>query len=611
MRSARSLGLLIGVVFGIFAGLVAHVQASPGTSTFDVPPWLLRSNLIALQFTRDLADRNPEIGSMMGYTDFDALAIRVDNDMEGEDEAFFSKWQKTAQGLLKNERHIEFRRDIRLLAEVLRYQVESIRLDRKYRMIPFYKLTRLVMGNLRPLDSPMMLDRLKAVPARFHTYVNGLPAVSGVPGSNPLATAYESRVRFLLKKYAKAKGGPTYPSKAEMDQYFKESASDLEELQKTIEKTKSTGALEDFNRFKGQVEKYHAFIKSEIFPHAKADDRLPLEIYRWLLRSKSIGATEAELIKQGRAKYAAVKKDMTVLAAKVGKELGQKDLTFAGVIQTLKAKQLTQPAEVEKKYREAAAFLKKLNDDKSYVTAPDSPLDLKVGTQEESLAEPYPHLSHPPLAFSMGEKAFIILPALTSGKFPTDDFTYEAAVPALLAHEGRPGHEVYFQTLMDRGISVIRARYGYSIPAVEGWAFYAEDLVYPDLPAVSQMVILQMRAWALARMFLDPEVHLGRMKPDEAMRILMQEIGLSQPVAENELRRYSSEDPGQGTGYGYGYLKILEAKEKVRKRIGKGFSERCFNDAVIELGLLPIDWLDEELKSLKCPELAPAFDETA
>ena len=589
--------ILVAFVLSLLADGSAHA------GSYDVPPWLLQSNLIALQFTRDLADRTPEVGSMLGYTDFDALAIAVRDDLEKEDEVFFLKWSKIVQNFLKKEKHPELKRDFKLLDIVLKDQLESVRLDRKYKMIPFYKFTHLVLNNLRMLDNPMMTDRVKSAALRFHGYVKG------VSGSKPLAEAYESRIRFLEKKYGKAQ--VTFPSLAEVEQYLRDSPAEFEEIHKILEKTKATGWQEDFDHFKAQAAKYNNFVKMEILPKAKKTDRLPLEVYRWLLRSKFIGSNELSLIKTGRQKYAETKKQMAVLSEKIGAELGLKDRSPYSIIQALKTKQLTQASDVEKKFHEADVLLSRVIEQRSLVTLPDSTLELRVSTPEESQLEPYPHLSYPPLAFSFGEKAFVILPVAVLGKNATDDFTYEAAVPELLAHEGRPGHEVYFQTLMNGGISVIRSRYGYSIPAVEGWAFYAEDLVYPQLPASAQLVVLQMRAWAYARMFLDPEVHLGKMKTEEAIRILMQEMGLSQPVAENEIRRYVSEDPGQGVGYGYGFLKILEAKEKAKKRLGRKFSERCFNDAVIALGLLPIDWLDEELKSLKCPEQAPAFGDVA
>ncbi len=59
-----------------------------------------------------------------------------------------------------------------------------------------------------------------------------------------------------------------------------------------------------------------------------------------------------------------------------------------------------------------------------------------------------------------------------------------------------------------------------------------------------------------ARAFLDPMLNLGMIKPDEAQRFLMEEVMLSEPMAKQEVDRYTFNAPGQATAYFYGYSKL-------------------------------------------------------
>jgi hypothetical protein len=58
-------------------------------------------------------------------------------------------------------------------------------------------------------------------------------------------------------------------------------------------------------------------------------------------------------------------------------------------------------------------------------------------------------------------------------------------------------------------------------------------------------VSLQLRLMRAARAFLDPELHLGRVTPDEAQRVLREDVVLSAGMTEQEVERYMVRSPGQ------------------------------------------------------------------
>jgi hypothetical protein len=55
-----------------------------------------------------------------------------------------------------------------------------------------------------------------------------------------------------------------------------------------------------------------------------------------------------------------------------------------------------------------------------------------------------------------------------------DDFTFEAASWTLTAHEARPGHELQFAAVVEKGVSIARALFAANSTNIEGWGLYAE-----------------------------------------------------------------------------------------------------------------------------------------
>jgi len=80
-----------------------------------------------------------------------------------------------------------------------------------------------------------------------------------------------------------------------------------------------------------------------------------------------------------------------------------------------------------------------------------------------------------------------------------DDFNYDAARWTLSAHEGRPGHELQFTAMVERGVSLARTMFAFNSVNVEGWALYAEAEMVPYEPLDGQLIALQFRLMRAAR----------------------------------------------------------------------------------------------------------------
>jgi len=170
-----------------------------------------------------------------------------------------------------------------------------------------------------------------------------------------------------------------------------------------------------------------------------------------------------------------------------------------------------------------------------------------------------------------------------------DDFTFDAAAWTLIAHEARPGHELQFDAMLERGVSLARIRYAFNSTNVEGWGLYSEYITKPYMPLEGQLISLDYRLLRAARAFLDPELQSGKIKPEDAYRVLEQEVVQSHAMAKQEVERYTYRAPGQANSYFYGYTKLLALRKEVEAALGPKFNGKKFHDFLLSQGLLPPD----------------------
>src|ERR1044072_1002772 len=113
------------------------------------------------------------------------------------------------------------------------------------------------------------------------------------------------------------------------------------------------------------------------------------------------------------------------------------------------------------------------------------------------------------------------------------------------------------------------------------------------LPPEGQLGALQMRMMREARAFLDPMLNLGLIEPDAAQRFLMEEVMLSEPMAKQEVDRYTFRAPGQATSYYYGYTRLNALRTRVELAQPGRFDALAFHDFIVNQGLLPFDLLEK------------------
>jgi uncharacterized protein (DUF885 family) len=145
--------------------------------------------------------------------------------------------------------------------------------------------------------------------------------------------------------------------------------------------------------------------------------------------------------------------------------------------------------------------------------------------------------------------------------------------------------------MVEHGVSIARVRYAFNSTNVEGWGLYSEYLIRPYMPLEGQLVSLDYRLLRAARAFLDPELQSGKVTPEEAKRVLEQDVVQSPAFAEEEVERYTYRAPGQANSYYYGFTKLVALRKDVEGALGPKFSQKKYHDFILAQGLLPPDLL--------------------
>jgi hypothetical protein len=539
--------------------------------------WQQQSDNLAENFTHDFSTLSPELGSSIGYREYDKLGTVVSNDIDEKELALLLKWQRKLKEKIKKTKDKDLLVDLELLLEKVNRAILGQGLDKKYRWVPFVPVSKLVFNNLFMLVNPQAdKERKKAAVDRFKMYVNP-------PVGKALPVAYRDYIRNKIFQY---EGKLFYPYKPEMEQYLKESLQYVNAIKGLLMQTGRDDWQQDYVRFAKLMNLYDSFVKNYLMKGARKNPQLPKEVYELLLANNGVDIKASDLIAIGKRDFKRIYKEFKQVALKVAKKNKLQYHHPAKVIQWLKKKQVTTPEKALALYKDANKKLEEIILDNALVSLPVEPMRIRLASLAESKAAPVPHVNVPPLVNNKGERPEFIVPTAEGGKLPFDDFSYAAAATILTAHEGRPGHDLQFSRMVEKPVSFIRARYGMNAVNIEGWALYAEDMVYPYISDEEKLVALQTRLWRVARYHLDPQVQLGLVSKKDVINVFHNKLGVSKVMAGLEYERFAYRNPAQATGYYHGLLKIRKLQKQLAIA-GKKMDLRCFNDTFLSFGVMP------------------------
>ena len=73
----------------------------------------------------------------------------------------------------------------------------------------------------------------------------------------------------------------------------------------------------------------------------------------------------------------------------------------------------------------------------------------------------------------------------------------------------------------------------------------------------------------------------------QALRVLKDDVVLSEAMANQEVERYTFRSPAQATSYFYGYTRLAQLRADTEKAMGARFDPLKFHDFILAQGLLP------------------------
>ncbi|WP_437902092.1 DUF885 domain-containing protein [Sorangium sp. So ce327] len=568
------------------AASTAPAARSAPAAARRLPAWVERSNEHAKVLLDVLVRFSPERAGALGIERADREIADLSPGVEAQRRAAFRAAIVELQKRRETEKDPAVAEDLQILLDAADRAVRSSELAEKY-SVTYVHVTGLVFDGISNLlDDRVSPARRAAARTRLRRYA-GMEA-----GYVPIAEQAMARLLQDLEK-----PGLLAPPRMEIERHLATNARVRQGIGELFRKYGISGHDEPLAALNRQLEAYDAALRSDVLPRARTDFALPRPLYAFALESYGVDLPPAELAPLAHAAFEDLTAQMQELSSSVARTRKLPGADYRDVLRALKKEQLVGEA-ILPHYKARLAQIEDIIRKERLVTLPERPARIRLGTAAESAETPAPHMRPPRLLGNQGEVGEFVLPLSLPGApgaaedlQKVDDFTHAAASWTLTAHEARPGHELQFASLVERGVSIARAVFAMNSANVEGWGLYSEALVFPFMPPEGQLVSLQYRLLRAARAFLDPELQTGKITPEAARAFLEQEVVLSAPFARSEVERYTFRSPGQATSYFYGFIRLMELRAEVESMMGPRLDAQRFHDFVLAQGILPPELL--------------------
>jgi uncharacterized protein (DUF885 family) len=565
-----------------------------GFAQADDKSWVEKSNEHAQLVLGAFAELAPEGAGSMGVDGLDENITDLSPGFQDRATETIERILAELETRLADETDLKVRQDLGILIKSARDNLHTQDLEDKY-MLPYMNVSQAIFGGLRGLIDPQVSrDRYPAAVVRMEKYAG-------------LADGYEPFTELAKQMSIEKFGDDSLvgPYRDEVEQDLERAETFVTGIEDLMADTDLQGWEGTYETLAGQMRDYNEWVRAEILPRAREDYRLPAAMYQDALKNWGVDATPEALIEQATKGYMDIRNEMEALGPLVAKKFGYETNDYREVIALLKKNGAIDGDKLLDHYHSVLRDIEEIIVREKLVTLPDRDAGIRIASAAETAASPAPHLQPPRLIGNTGEYPVFVIPLLVQnedGSWQQTDDTYEAGAWTLTAHEARPGHEMQFSSIVESGVSITRAIFAFNSANVEGWGLYAEAIVRPYLPIEGQLISLQYRLMRAARMYLDPMLNLGLITPDEAKRLIMEDIGIGETWAQNEIERYTYRMPGQATAYYYGYNKMQALRTQVELKLQGAFDQQAFHDFVLDQGMLPPDIL----KSAVMDEFVPS-----
>ena len=590
--------LALAIALTLAASTPAPAREAPATAAQpSAPAWVERSNALAQILVKAQADFSPEGFSYMGIPGYDEKVTDLGPDLGRRFRDAMAEARAQLKSKLQVERDPQVRQDLELLIKAADEAAESSRVYEE-KTLPWTDVARLQFSGLQSLLSDQVQPERRAhALGRLKAYLGMAEGSSPITGQ--AIARYDERAgdEALLR-----------PTKLEVEQALANSQTYVDGIRELFAKYGIADAGPALDEMERQLTAYADWMRTTVLPEARTDTVLPPELYALNLKQVGIDIDPQVLIRRAQLEFMETRAAMQALAPRVAEARGLEVADpndYVAVIAALKRETIPNDR-LEARYRAVIDAIDPIIHKEGIVDVPNRPMVMRLGTEAESAAQPAPHFKPAPLVGNTGQQGQFVLPVTVptadGSGLAYDDFNFDAVRWTLSAHEGRPGHELQFTAMVERGVSLARSMFAFNSVNVEGWALYAEAEMVPYEPVDGQLIALQFRLLRAARAILDPMLNLGLTDRERAGRVLREQVGLSEAMTKQELDRYTFNAPGQAGSYFYGYTRILELRMATELALGDRFDRLAFNNFLLEQGLLPPDQLAEAVEQTFIPD---------
>lgn len=564
----------------VFLLTLACLLPSATMASAERADWVARSNENARVLLDLLARFNPEQAGQLGVDGLDAEIFQAPLDLSEQTIRAIETALDELEKRQAKETHPAVRQDLEILIDAAHQSIEGTEVNDRF-LLPYLDLPNAIFQGIHSLlDERVPAERRAAAVIRLTRYA-GLEE-----GYTPIVEQAEAAMRARFDE-----PGLLGPYSGQLEKDMGNAARYIEGIRALFERFDLEGWGPAYEVLRQQLAAHETFLRDELVPRTRQDFRLPEELYAFNLKGVGVDMPVTELVSRAKVAFREIQNEMQALAGLIAAQHDLPSSDYRDVLASLKKTQLVGEA-ILPHYQERSATIDALIAEHEVVSLPERDMVIRLASEAESAATPAPHMSPPRLIGNTGEMGEFVLPLKIPGEAGTDDvgfddFTFDAASWTLSAHEGRPGHELQFASIIEKGVSLTRILFAFNSVNVEGWALYAEAEMKPYLPIEGQLVALQHRLLRAARAFLDPGLQLGQIERDEAFRVLEQDVVVSHAMALQEVERYTFWSPAQATAYFCGYTRLMELRAEVERRLGDRFDRQAFHDFILAQGLLP------------------------
>ena len=571
------------IILNASLALIVSTTLCPPAALALEATWVEQSNAHAQLVLAGLAEFSPESAASIGVDGLDEEITDLKPELYERQLASSKRVLAELEKRIKDESDPRVRQDLGILIKVVKDNIRTSTLTRE-NMLPYINLSMNVFQGVRSLiDVQIPRERYPAAVVRIRRYAG-------------LEDGYESLAQLAKDRTTERfeVDGLVGPYRGEVEQDLERAETLVAGIEELLAGTDLQAWQVPYEALAGQLRDYNEWLREEILPRARTDYRLPPVMYEDALRNWGVDASPEQLIQQATQGYMDIRNEMVALAPLVAKEKGYASGDYREVIKKLKQDGAIDGDKLLDHYHAVLGQIEEIMVRERIISLPDRKAGIRIGTAAETAVQPAAHLDIPRLIGNTGEYPDFVIPLLKQnddGSWQQNDDTYEAGAWTLTAHEARPGHEMQFSSMIEAGVSITRAVFAFNSVNVEGWGLYAEAIAKPYMPLDGQLISLQYRLMRAARMFLDPMLNLGLITPEEAKSLIMEDIGIGESWAQNEIERYTYRIPGQATAYYFGYTKMQALRTQAELALRDDFDQQAFHDFILAQGMLPPELL--------------------